>query len=110
MREPFDAIVPGPPEVEPEELAAAREVAPPRRPPGGKMLLRLLELLDHRGLTETAEATIDATVAEESREEFSRVAEQFRIREFQLNSAISLISCYTPPHGGKSDVPMPQMP
>ena len=43
------------------------------------MLLRLLELLGDRGLTETAEATIDATVAEESREEFSRVAEQFRI-------------------------------
>lgn len=81
MREPFDAVVPGAPDdTQPQELAPpAGEAPPPRRPPGGKALLRFLKMLEERGLTDTAEAAIEASVPEESREEFARIATQFDV-------------------------------
>jgi len=40
----------------------AAEAATPRRPPGGKVLVRLLQLLDSAGLVEAAERAVEAAV------------------------------------------------
>jgi hypothetical protein len=52
--------------------AASAETARPRRkPPGGKALLRLLELLESRGLTEAADATVAVAVPEEQKADYA---------------------------------------
>jgi len=48
-----------------------------RRPPGGKALMRLLQLLESAGYTEAANATIELAVSEEAKEEFKAKAMQF---------------------------------
>ncbi len=48
-----------------------------RRPPGGKALFRLLQLLESSGYTETANATIESAVSEDNREEFRAQAARF---------------------------------
>ena len=46
-----------------------------RKPPGGKALLRLLDLLESRGLSEAAAATVAAAVPEEQKADYaSRLA------------------------------------
>jgi hypothetical protein len=77
MRGPFDDAIEVPPEdAEAEEsIAAGVETRPPL--PGGKPLLRLLELLESAGYTDVAEATVDMAMAEEAREEFMERAAQF---------------------------------
>jgi hypothetical protein len=57
-----------------EGLAAAQE---PSRPPGGKVLLRQLQLLESAGFTEAAELAIQSAVSEEAREQFQARAVQF---------------------------------
>ena len=47
-----------------------------QRTPGGKPLLRLLQLLEARGYEHVAEATIETAVPEESREVFYARVEQ----------------------------------
>jgi hypothetical protein len=48
-----------------------------RRPPGGKALVRLLQLLDSAGYTEVANATVRSALSgEEAREEWREYAEQ----------------------------------
>jgi len=48
-----------------------------RRPPGGKALVRLLQLLESAGYTEVANATVRSAVSgEEAREEWREYAEQ----------------------------------
>src|SRR5881275_2914196 len=68
MRGPFDDAI------EAEPTAGAREEEL-RRPPGGKVLMRLLQLLESAGYTETANASVELAVSEDNREEFrARVA------------------------------------
>jgi len=50
-----------------------------RRPPGGKALLRLIQLLESSGYTETANSFIARAVGEEDREEFRTRAARFTI-------------------------------
>lgn len=62
-----------------EGLAAAQERP---RPPGGKALLRQLQLLESAGFTEAAASAIQSAISEENRE-------QFRIRSAQFTAAPS---------------------
>jgi len=48
-----------------------------RRPPGGKALVRLLELLERAGYTDAAEAAVEAAIPEEARDAFLERAAQF---------------------------------
>jgi hypothetical protein len=48
------------------------------KPPGGKALLRLLELLERRGYDTLAGETIRAAVSEERMEQFSAVSSRYR--------------------------------
>lgn len=50
-----------------------------RRPPGGKSLIRLLQLLESAGYTGAASVAIQTAVREQDREEFSEVTEQFSL-------------------------------
>src|SRR5207253_4527661 len=70
MRGPFDDAI----EAEPTLKAGEEER---RRPPGGKTLMRLLQVLDSAGYTETANASIELAVSEDNREEFRAQAAQF---------------------------------
>jgi photosystem II stability/assembly factor-like uncharacterized protein len=70
MRGPFDDVI----EAEPTPRAREEER---RRPPGGKALLRLLQLLESAGYTETANASIESAVSEDNREEFRAQAARF---------------------------------
>lgn len=57
-----------------EGIAAAQEY---RHPPGGKVLLRQLQLLESAGFTAAATAAIQSAVSQENREEFRTRATQF---------------------------------
>src|SRR6266566_6155778 len=70
MRGPFDDVI----EAEPTPMAREEER---RRPPGGKVLLRLLQLLESAGYTETANASVERAVSENNREEFRAQAARF---------------------------------
>ncbi len=48
-----------------------------RRPPGGKALIRLLQLLESAGYTETANVSLELAVSEDNREEFRAQAVRF---------------------------------
>src|SRR5215212_12096605 len=48
-----------------------------RRPPGGKALVRLLELLERAGYTDAAEAAVEAAIPEQARDAFLERAAQF---------------------------------
>ena len=54
----------------PALVGASATAGERRRPPGGKALLRLLQLLESRGFTETAEEVVDAAISDEHKEEF----------------------------------------
>lgn len=54
----------------------ARAAAPVVRPPGGKALLRLLELLEVRGLQDTAEDAVARAIAPGERPALADIAEQ----------------------------------
>ena len=70
MRGPFDdAIEAG------RALRAGEEERRP--PPGGKVLLRLIQLLERVGYTETANASLERAVSEDNREEFRAQAARF---------------------------------
>jgi hypothetical protein len=74
MRGPFDDAIEG--QQEPpvtERRAPARER---RQPPGGKALMRLLQLLESAGFEETANATVQLAVSDDDREEFRERAAQ----------------------------------
>ena len=58
--------------------AAPRGGQERQRPPGGKALLRLLQLVESAGLSEVAEETLVAAVPEETRNEFRERMLQFR--------------------------------
>jgi hypothetical protein len=58
-----------------ENLPATNE-QPRRRPPGGKALLRLLQLLESAGFEASAEATVEIALNENNREEFAVLAAQ----------------------------------
>lgn len=77
MRGPFDDVVEAGQAPAEAELAAGEEEAPRRRPPGGKALIRLLQLLDAAGHTETGVATVEAAVAPEERDDFQERSAQF---------------------------------
>ena len=49
------------------------------RPPGGKSLIRLLQLLESAGYTGAASVAIQTAVREQDREEFREVTEQFSL-------------------------------
>jgi hypothetical protein len=77
MRGPLDDAI----EAQQEAPAAAR-AAPERerqRPPGGKPLLRLLQLLESAGFTEAANATVQLAVSEDAREEYREQAVRFTL-------------------------------
>jgi hypothetical protein len=59
------------------QTPAGQDPAARRRPPGGKPLTRLLQLLEARGFEETAAAVIDAAVPEGSRDLFYALTEPF---------------------------------
>jgi hypothetical protein len=79
MQGPSDESAPG----TEEQPAAARSTsaASParRRPRGGKALLRLVDLLETRGLTDTAETVVREAIPAESREEFRETARAFGV-------------------------------
>src|SRR5215210_5913536 len=70
MRGPYDDAIEakqGPAAgVDPPDL----EKAAARRPPGGKQLIRLLELLERSGYTQAAEVAVEAAVGEQANEVF----------------------------------------
>lgn len=70
MRGPHDEQIRATQTPEITETTAARQPTP-----GGKPLLRMLELLEARGYERVAKAAIEAAVPEESRDEFYRRAE-----------------------------------
>jgi hypothetical protein len=76
MRGSFDETI------EAQRGAEEREAAPEeeevaRRPPGGKALVRLLQLLESAGYTDAAAATVERAVSEGEREEFQARAPAF---------------------------------
>ena len=81
MRGPLDEAIDalqvpaGPGAGEAHGAAAARP--PSKRPPGGKALVRLLQLLESRSLEETAAHVVEAAIDEESRGEFDARMAQF---------------------------------
>lgn len=54
------------PQDRPGLLTEEDQAAPEERPPGGKALLRLVEILSRSGLYEVAQQTVDAAVAEQA--------------------------------------------
>lgn len=91
MRGPFDNLQDDkelPADLTPAGGAAAAPQAgrPVRKPPGGKVLLRLLDLLETRGLEAAAEATIAAAVPAEQR------------GEYKAGSPLRMLA---PPQGGR---------
>lgn len=77
MRGPIDDIIDAP---EGQAVAAERReisAGDPRRPPGGKALLRLMQVLESAGYDEAATATVQMATNDEAREEFRSRAGQF---------------------------------
>jgi hypothetical protein len=76
MRGPLDNVVES--QSAPGAAAPGTEAAvtPPPKPPGGKALLRLLELLERSGLEQVATATVEVAVPDERREEFRAAVER----------------------------------
>ena len=62
-----------------QEATAVGDISERPRPSGGKALLRLLQLLVTAGYADAANATIEATVPEEDRQQFVDRAEAFRV-------------------------------
>ena len=54
------------PQDRPDLLTEEDQAAPEQRPPGGKALLRLVEILTRSGLDEVAQQTVEAAVAEQA--------------------------------------------
>lgn len=82
MRGPFDDVIEARLEPAAEVTAAdatraEAEVEAPRRPPGGKPLVRLLQLLESAGLQETADAAVQVAVSDEGRGAFLERAARF---------------------------------
>ena len=80
MRGPIDEMIDArqtggePPAVDARKAVAE---AAPKKPPGGKALLRLLQLLESRGFEESAAEVIDAAVHDEARDELRSRLKQF---------------------------------
>jgi len=68
MRGSFDDAI------ETQRVEEGKEV---HRPPGGKALVRLLQMLERSGHTETANSTLEFTLDDEKREDFRTKAIQF---------------------------------
>jgi hypothetical protein len=75
MRGPFDDAIEG--QQAPPVTGRAVPERERGRPPGGKPLLRLLQLLESAGYAETVNATVQLAVSEDAREEFRDRASQF---------------------------------
>ena len=75
MRGPFDDAIEAQQEPLLTRAAAAEEQW--RRPPGGKPLIRLLQLLETAGYATPAETAVEVAVSEENRVEFRTRAVQF---------------------------------
>jgi len=77
MRSPFDDVI----EAQQTPPVTARTLeargGERRRPPGGKPLVRLLQLLESAGYTGPTETALDAAVSHENRDEFRKRAIQF---------------------------------
>lgn len=58
------------------DTGTRREVTP-SRPPGGKALVRLLQVLERSGYNDAVNSTVQAAVNEDAREQFAERAEQF---------------------------------
>src|SRR5215208_3984085 len=79
MRGPLDDAI----EIQEQPVAAAAgrsEAEQPQRPrpPGGKALIRLLQLLETAGYTEAASETIELAVPDAARDDFREMAPRFR--------------------------------
>lgn len=71
MQGPLDEPIANPPEKLTASPSTADSTAEtPRKPPGGKALQRLLDLLEPRGFDEAVRATIEIAVPDEGREDF----------------------------------------
>ena len=80
MRGPIDEMIDARQTgAEPPAADARKAVAEaaPKKPPGGKALLRLLQLLESRGFEESAAEVIDAAVHDEARDELRSRLKQF---------------------------------
>jgi hypothetical protein len=77
MRGSFDDAIEAQQRPAGTELTLEAAAEEPRRPPGGKALIRLLQLLESAGLTETANASIQLAVSEDNREAFRASATRF---------------------------------
>jgi photosystem II stability/assembly factor-like uncharacterized protein len=77
MRGPLDDAVEHQEEMTGVEEAPAARVQTSPRLPGGKPLLRLLEVLESAGYVDAAEASVDLAVAPEAQEEFAARASRF---------------------------------
>src|SRR5436305_15162876 len=73
MRGPFEHAI----EAEHPHRAGEREL---RRPPGGKALIRLLQLLESAGHIEMANASLEFALSEKNREEFMAKSVRFTAR------------------------------
>ncbi len=77
MRGPADSAIEGVPETAARDAVDEAAERESRRPPGGKALLRLLQLLESAGYEEAAVESIEAAVAGEATEVFEARAVQF---------------------------------
>lgn len=78
MQGPFDDTVQqGPEDAEEAAATASGDRRERQRPPGGKALLRLLQLVESAGLSDVAEETLVAAVPEETRTLFQEQMRQF---------------------------------
>ena len=71
MRGPFDDTQDNQGSLTEGGAASVETARPSRKPPGGKALLRLLDLLESRGLSEAADATVAAAVPEEQKADYA---------------------------------------
>ena len=71
MRGPFDDTQDNQGSLTEGGAASVQTARSSRKPPGGKALLRLLDLLESRGLSEAADATVAAAVPEEQKADYA---------------------------------------
>lgn len=69
------------------ETPTEESAEPPRKPPGGKALTRLMQLLESAGLTENAEAAVEAAVGPEQDDEYRQRSQQLTASPIGLATA-----------------------
>src|SRR4051812_49764723 len=75
MRGPFDDAIEQQQQSSVATTGRSRETK--RRPPGGKPLMRLLQLLESAGFNEAASTAVDAAIAGPDRDSFRASAREF---------------------------------